>query len=163
MDAIKEYSCRITRLRWGQWYTHDDPAWPPRMRLMMQLGNGQELLAWLFGDVLLGRERFTRSAAVVHDVVLQLPEGDYPLRVSLCVITGRRPRWPWTTSRDDHAEIEVLKEGGIPGAWPGRTSLPSLVCSASTVEEALVEVRWSVAFARQDIPELKRLNESGGG
>lgn len=156
MDEIQTYTCTVTRFRWGQWYAHDDPAWPLRMRLGMQWLNIKDALTWLFGDVLLGRERFIRSETTTHDVALTLPEGDYPLRITLCVITGRRPRWPWVTTRGSIARIDVLTEGGIPTP---EGALSRLVCDAETTEEAVMVLRRSIAFRRGDVQELNRLLE----
>jgi hypothetical protein len=156
MDEIRTYTCTVTRFRWGQWYTWDNPTWPMRMRLGMQVQNLKGALTWFLGDVLLGRERFSRSETITHDATLTLPEGDYPLRVTLSVITGRRPRWPWLTTRGNSACINVLTEGGVPTP---EGALSRIVCDTETAEEAVMVLRRSIAFRRGDVQELNRLLE----
>lgn len=156
MDEIQTYTCVVTRFRWGQWRIRGNPNWPMRMRLGIQWLNIKYALAWLFGDVLLGRERFSRSEPTTHDATLTLPEGDYPVRVTLTVVTGRRPRWPRVMTRGNIARIDVLTEGGVP--TPEGT-LSRLSCDAETAEEAVMALRRSIAFRRGDVQELNRLPE----
>lgn len=104
---------------------------------------------------LLGRAKYTRTKGTEHDALLTMPEGEYPLKVTLYTATWKRPRWPWPVVIQ-RADIKPLNEGGIPFPGKGENSwgldddaVFGMTGPAATVEEAVEMLRVSVMRDRE--------------
>jgi hypothetical protein len=96
-------------------------------------------------NALLGAPKHSSETLGEHDAVVSMPEGDYPVRVTLTIDTWRRARWFSKSLR--RANVEPT-ERAIPCPGKGENSWDcdedatyGLTCPASTVEEAVAEMR----------------------
>lgn len=94
-----------------------------------------------------GEELFPKKRGVL------MPEGVYPVEITLTEDKWKRPRWPWPTVVR-RARIEC--PGGIPtpgkgeNSWDcGEDATYGLTCPASTVEEAVEELKRGVMEDRE--------------
>ncbi|HEU4751890.1 MAG TPA: hypothetical protein VFU47_02200 [Armatimonadota bacterium] len=97
---------------------------------------------WSFNpaDFFLGRHRHSKRLLSVVTGDLHLPEGDYPVKITLTESTWKRPRWPFV-KRGRYAEVEPEEPVPIPGkgenSWDcGDDAIYSMSLSAATAQEA---------------------------
>jgi hypothetical protein len=111
---------------------------------------------WPVVDWLLGKARYSSRELSTHMAPYALPEGEYPVKITLTECTWKRARWP-KPRVVRRAEIKVLDQQRpipVPGkgenGWDcGDDALYSLTTTAATVDEALVKLHASVMRDRE--------------
>lgn len=105
-------------------------------------------------NILFGRRKYSTSPKETHTASLTLPEGTYPLTVSLYTATWKRPRWPRAVSIQ-RADIDAGKRG-IPTPGKGENAWDcdddatfGMTCPATSVEEAVEMLRASILRDRE--------------
>jgi hypothetical protein len=97
---------------------------------------------WNFNpaDFFLGRHRHSEQELNTTEGFLHLPEGDYPVKVTLSESTWKRPRWPFIKRQRG---VEIVPETPIPipgkgeNSWDcGDDAIYSWSTGAETAEEA---------------------------
>lgn len=144
----------LHRRRWATW--HSRKSWRSkslRERWAIRLKDGSEG-SFDIVQLLLGKVQHESELLSEHDAVVNLPEGDYPVLVSLERATWKRPRG--RTRVVLRANVQPA-ERAIPHPGKGTTSYNcgedasfGLTCPAATVEEAVEAMRASVMRSRAD-------------
>jgi hypothetical protein len=106
-------------------------------------------------DFFLGRQKYSAENMEAEQTFITLPEGHYPVKVTLFESTWKRPRWPWP-KKMIRAEIDC-GEHGIPSHagkgendWDLEDDLTySMTCPASTVEQAVQMLQDSLLRDRK--------------
>jgi hypothetical protein len=120
-----------------------------------QNGNGPSRnFCFHIDDFFLGRSVYSdRTLEDGIQVAVEMPEGNYPATVRLFESSWKRPRWPWPKIVK-RAEIEMQKPIPIPGKGENSWDMDddatfSMVCAASTVQEAVVTLQRSILRDRE--------------
>jgi hypothetical protein len=118
--------------------------------------------------ILFGSTQHMKKDLFTEDAIVELPEGPYPVTVTIFESTWKRPRWPWP-HKMIRAEIDC-GEAGIPShAGKGENSWDldddavfAMTCPESTVEGAVLALRDSILRDRKKYgPPSDLLRERG--
>lgn len=144
------YESREISLRvhdWSIWWNFftDPDSWShstPRWR------NGSLNLP----DFFLGRTDYKQDPISKHEVMISLPEGNYPATIRLYEGVWKRPRW--FARRLRMAEVSMNKPAPVPGkgenSWDcGDDAIYGLSCEARNVEDAISKYVQSVLNRRR--------------
>lgn len=135
--GYEEMELSVRVFDWAIWWNFWTPAhsWSnktPKYR------NGN----WHFLDTLLGDHKHSDVDLSTTEVVIPMPEGNYPATVRLFESTWKRPRW--FARRLVRADIKMHEGYAIPAPGKGESSWDcgdnptlSMTTPASTVEEAI--------------------------
>lgn len=124
-----------------------------RERWAIRLQDGMHA-SFHYVDFLLGSTKYTSEPLSEHEAVVHLPEGDYPVLVTLERATWTRARW-----RDKvvmRADVQPMVSAlPTPGKGTqsyncGEDATFGLTCPATTVEEAVEAMRDSVMRSREN-------------
>lgn len=105
--------------------------------------------------ILLGREQYSKIDLSTEQAILTLPEGAYPVSVTIFESTWKRQRWPWPRKMI-RAEVDC-GERGIPShAGKGENSWDldddatfSMTCPETTIEGAVQRLQTSILRDRE--------------
>jgi hypothetical protein len=104
-------------------------------------------------DTLLGKPKYESKPLFTEHTHLSLPEGAYPVTVTLAEDSWKRPRWPRphvVKRAEIDCPIGIPKPGKGENDWDcGEDATFGLICSASTVDEALGKLHASVMRDRE--------------
>ena len=105
-------------------------------------------------DVLLGRTRYAAETLAEEAAEVELPEGRYPVRVTIQRQTWTRPRWPWARKVRISATVKSEKGLPIPGkgenSWDiGDDAYYSIGTPAATAMDAIQYAAERVSETRQ--------------
>jgi len=92
-------------------------------------------------DWLLGKEVYTKGEGEEHIAILPMPEGNYPVTITLSTDTWVRPRWPGV-KRVKRARIVPSVSIPVPGkgesSWDcDEDAWSNMTCAAASIPEAL--------------------------
>lgn len=121
-------------------YRHDQPRW------------------WAFNfnpaDFFFGRAKYSQVDSQPVETVVNLPEGAYPVTVTLFESTWKRARWPWPRKMI-RARVDCGEQGIPAHAGKGENSWDledditySMTCPETTVEGAVKRLTVSVLSER---------------
>ena len=144
------YKRRVTDLRifdWAIWWNvwNDDNNWNSRDQKWKH-GN------FHFLDFLLGRTEYSSETLQVLEVVVPMPEGNYPSTVTMREDTWKRPRWfPMRLLRADvDLKVPIPHHGkGTCDYNCGDDALHSLSCVAATPEQAIAKAMEAAMRSRR--------------
>lgn len=103
-----------------------------------------------FDDFLLGKNDYSIREEPPVNVIISMPEGDYPATVTLSEQVWKRPRWPIARKRKG-ANVDIKAPGGVPIPGKGEMSyncgedgFTSIGTSATTIDGAVLAAIDSV-------------------
>lgn len=104
-------------------------------------------------DILLGRPEHCEGEVSEHQVMVKMPEGEYPAKVKMFTSTWKRPRWPFA-KRLRRADIEPETPIPLPGKGENSWDMDddatySMTCPAESPEEAAIRLAASVIRDRE--------------
>lgn len=105
-------------------------------------------------DVLFGRRQHSKRGISTHDVLVPMPEGDYPGMMEVYESIWKRPRWPWT-ERLVRFSIDLHRPIPIPGKGENSWDIDDDAifglsgAKFTTVEEAIQSVVKSAMRDRE--------------
>lgn len=121
-------------------------------------GWSSKMPKWMDGsfnipDFFLGRSKYSTEVLSMHEVLIPMPEGNYPARVKMDKSTWKRPRWPFAKVRYG-AMVDMRRsipfEGKGENSWDcGEDALFGKSCLANNVEDAIASTVKSVLQSRR--------------
>jgi len=127
----------------------DDSSWTNNKTFLEQRYWSMNFLNLLFG-----KWKYTERTVEERDVVIPMPEGNYPAKVKIFESAWKRPRWfPQKMIR---ASVDIKDDQLIPfpgkgeNSWDcGMDGLRGMTCPEKTVEAAIGAVVGSVLRSRR--------------
>jgi hypothetical protein len=117
---------------------HDDNSWSSGKTFWEQ-----RHWSFNFVDAILGRPKHTERTIETHEVMIPMPEGNYPATVKMFESTWKRPRYPMS-KRVLRADVKIKDGKCIPHPGKGTMSyncgmdgLYGTCCPARNVEDAI--------------------------
>lgn len=133
---------REIRLSWQPWSWHWNVwTYPHESR-----GGWRD--DWFdLADFLLGREKYSETKGETEEILIPMPEGNYPAKLTFVQRCWKRPRW-WKTRTRTDADVEMIEPIPIPGKGENSYDLDDdalygVNCVASTIDEAIMQVQES--------------------
>ena len=146
----------IWKKEMGGWTNPRGKSLLDRLRIVKDEG-----ISWSFNwrDFLLGKPKYTTKDLEVHMAAVPMPEGSYPVQVTIFESTWKRPRWPWPRKMiRTTTDVMPNKYGSPDGRKPGDGMIPypgkgesswdcgqsgssSSTAPCKTVKEAIEEFR----------------------
>lgn len=104
-------------------------------------------------DILFGREKHTQHSLSINDILITMPEGDYPATIEMYISKWKRHRWPFARYIK-RANVELERPIPVPGkgenSWDlDDNAIYSLTCKAETIEEAISQTIQSALRDRK--------------
>lgn len=123
-------------------------------------GSPKRWLGWLEvispADVLMGRRDYQEETISTHDAALQMPEGAYPVKISMQKWIWTRRRWPFKLWPLIKLGTHIEAPNGVPvpgkgeNSWDcGEDAIFSTGSSSTTVAGALASLYKSVMDTRE--------------
>lgn len=169
---IKHKPFRIPIPRQTGFRIFDNALWIDIWRDNMDSSNN-----WKWNDfivirpmqILFGRETHSEKDILTEQAEVELPEGRYPVTVTIFESTWKRPRWPWARKMI-RARIDCGNAGIPSHAGKGENSWDldddltySMTCPESTVEGAVNRLRESILSERKRYGEPTELLKQRAG
>jgi hypothetical protein len=107
-----------------------------------------------FPNFFFGKDQYSATVLSTEDVVIEMPEGNYPAIAKRLFCKWTRPRWPWPKTIN-RVEVELKDDLCIPfpgkgeNAWDcGDDGTCSIICVGESAQDGITAIRNSVMRVR---------------